>query len=545
VTRPSWDAIVVGSGATGGTAALKLTQAGLRVLMLEAGAPVRRKADYGTPPGNVARQLYRHFVSKRQHVQEAHATYWATNPDFFVDDEDNPYTTPPDKPFRWIRGRRLGGRTLTWDGVTPRMSDFELKAASRDGIGPDWPIAHADLAPYYAEIERTLGVWGTREGLEQLPDGDFVGERPLTPAERVFKERVERAFGERKVILSRGLRAARAPGSALSSVSTTIAAAMSTGKLGVRTSSVVSRVLTDTDGRRAIGVEVVDALDLRREEVHAPLVFLCASTIESLRILMASQSRAHPRGIGASSGTLGRYVMDHVASTVYFALPDVRDDGSTRELLGSDSIMVPRWQNLNGVREGYPRGFGMWGGIQRLPIPRALRKQPEVAFGFLCARAETLPDEDNRVELDPVRRDRWGIPAARITCEWKEHDRKVAQAARDAVVEMVEAAGGVVSDLADLVHMPLLGGVFRDIQKEWTCSTPGLFCHEVGGARMGTDPKTSVLDPSCAVWDVPNVYVTDGACWPSCGWQNPTLTMMAVTARACDLAVAALRREGT
>jgi choline dehydrogenase-like flavoprotein len=549
ITRPEpWDAIVVGSGATGGAAARKLTEGGLRVLVLEAGRPVSRLADYGSFFTNGVRLLYRHFVSKRQSVQEAHPTYWATHPDFFVDDEDNPYTTPEGKPFRWIRSRRVGGRSLVWDAVTPRFSDFEFKAASLDGYGPDWPIGHADLAPYYSDLERLLGVHGSREGLAQMPDGEFLAARPMTPAEKIFKERVERRFGDRKVLISRGLQGGRnpAPGEVvpqISSTATTLRAAEATGRLTLRANAVVSRVLVEPDGSRATGVELIDTVTGQVEEVHARMVFLCASTIESLRILMNSKGRAHPAGIGGSSGVFGHYLMDHSAGNVYFYMPDVRDDGGKYELLGSDSIMIPRYQNLGGKREEYLRGFGIWGGIQRLPLPAFLRKHPEMPMGFLCGRSETLPHFDNRVELDPNVKDAWGIPAAHIVCEWKEHDLVLAAAARQETQEIVEAAGGKVADVTEIFHTPFVSAHIGRMQKEWKLSTPGMFVHEVGGARMGTDPKTSVVDAYCRTWDTPNVYVTDGACWPTSGWQNPTLTEMAVTGWACDHAVRELRGE--
>src|SRR5262249_31499782 len=467
---------------------------------------------------------------------KSHPTYWATNPDFFVDDVDNPYTTPPDKPFRWIRTRRVGGRSLVWDAVTPRFSDFDFKAASRDGVGPDWPISHADLAPYYAELERFLGVHGSREGLPQIPDGEFRDPRPMTPAERIFKERVERSFADRKVIISRGLFARRPPdpGEAISRISspaTTLRAAEETGRLTLRAGAIVARVLVEADGARATGVEFVNAESGKTEEARARLVVLCASTLESVRILLNSRSREHPGGIGASSGVLGRYLMDHSAGNVYFYLPRVPATGGPYEPLGSDSSMIPRYQNLGEKREAYLRGFGLWGGIQRLPVPSFLRRHPEVAFGFLCARSETLPHPDNRIEIDPHLRDRWGIPAARISCEWKEEDLTLARAARQAAREIVEAAGRVCAEATALVYTPGVTGHIRKMQKEWTLSTPGMFVHEVGGARMGSDPRASVVDPTCRCWEVPNLLVTDGACWPTSGWQNPTLTEMAVTAR--------------
>jgi choline dehydrogenase-like flavoprotein len=544
-----WDVIVVGSGATGGAAARKLTEGGLRVLVLEAGHPIASASDYGSFFTNGIRTLYRHFVSGRQDVQKAHPTYWATHPDFFVDDRDNPYTTPEGKPFRWIRTRRVGGRSLIWDAVTPRFSDFDFKAAARDGYGPEWPITHADLAPYYADLERFLGVHGSRAGLAQMPDGEFLDARPMTPAEAVFKERVERQFGDRKVLISRGLHGGRnpAPGQLapkISSTATTLRAADATGRLTLRPNSIVSRILVEQDGRRATGVELIDAVTGEIEEVSARVVFLCASTIESLRILMNSQSSAHPRGIGASSGVLGHYLMDHSAGNVYFVMPDVRDDGIKYDLFGSDSIMIPRYQNLGSKREEYLRGFGIWGGIQRLPVPGFLRKNPEVPFGFLCGRSETLPHFDNRVELDPDVKDKWGLPAAHIVCEWKEGDLALAAAARRETQEVVEAAGGKVVGVTDVFHTPFVGSHIQRMQKEWKLSTPGMFVHEVGGARMGSDPSTSVLDPYCRAWDTPNVYVTDGACWPTSGWQNPTLTEMAVTGRAADHAVRELRGNG-
>jgi choline dehydrogenase-like flavoprotein len=537
-----YDAVVVGSGATGGVAAKRLAERGLRVLVLEAGKHPEELGGYRDPVRSTARKIARHVLSRRQPIQSLHTAYWTTNPNFFVDDLDNPYGTPKDKPFRWIRGRVAGGRTLTWDGVTPRLSDFELTAATRDGVGVDWPIHHEDLAPYYAQLERYFGILGHRDGLPQLPDGCFVGAGALTASEQVFRERLAREMPERSVIVSRGLGAGRRPGrgeahSKLSNLTTTLQDALRTGRVQMRTDAVASRVLLGRGAARAAGVEYVDAASGIFHFARSQLVFLCASTLESVRILLNSATPDRPGGLGSDSGALGRYVMDHVASNLYFQLPDVPSDGARRPLRGGDALMIPRFTNLGRQDASHLRGYGMWGGIDRIPLPGVVRRAPGEAFGWLSTRGEVLPSHDNHARLDDALADRWGIPCLRISCEWKENDLALARAARKAAIEIIECVGGEVAPLSSWLLTPLVGEQVRRIEREWRISTPGLVVHELGGARMGADPRGAVLDPSCALWDVPNVYVTDGACWPSSGWQNPTLTEMAVTLRAVDRAI--------
>jgi choline dehydrogenase-like flavoprotein len=535
-----WDAIVVGSGATGGAAAWKLTARGKRVLVLEAGKPTSPSEHRPRFLRNSATALWRHWTG-RQHTQRHHPTYWATNPDFFVDDVANPYSTPDDMPFRWIRGGRVGGRTLTWDAVTPRLSDFEFKAASDDGFGIDWPICHDDLDPYYAELETLFDVFGTREGLPQLPDGVFSGQKQLTPGELHFKKKAEAYFGDRRVIVSRGVNAERSPEkgahfSKITSIRTTLQRALDTGLLTIRANARAAKVLVEGTRERADGVEWIDTQTGEVHRARAKLVFLCASTIESVRILLNSRTSAHAQGLGGNSGHLGHYLMDHSAGNVYFTLPDVREDGGPYEFSGCASILVPRYQNLGQRTHPYLRGFGIWGGIQRMPVPNILRRDRNVAFGFLCGRSEVLPHRENRVELSSTK-DRYGVPVPHITCAWKEADVQLAAAARADTEDMVRCAGGVPGMVTDHFYTPFVKDFMRQIQKEWTISTPGMFVHEVGGARMGKDPSESVVDPYCAVWGVGNVFVTDGACWVTSGWQNPTLTEMAITLRACDHAL--------
>ncbi len=522
-----WDAIVVGSGPNGSTAAKYLTENGLNVLLLEAGPKTTPAKAYGSFVTNGLKQLGRHFFSKRQEMQKSHPTYWATNPDLFVDDLDNPYTHPSDKPFRWIRGRQLGGRSLTWDAVTPRFSDFEFHAARQDGFGPDWPISHSDLDPYYSQLERLLGVHGSKDALPQMPDGDFLDPRPMTAAEQAFKERVETAGGP-PVLISRGLCATRSPTQPLSTLSNMLALAQQTGRLTIRSDAVVSKVLGDR-------VEFIDRETLESEQVQGRVIFLCASTLETVRIMLNSQ-------LGGQSGVLGRYIMDHSAGNVYFYMPEMGRNQERHALLGSDSILIPRYQNLGKQDSDHLRGFGIWGGIGRLPVPGFLHKHRDAAIGFLCARSETLPFEDNRIELHPTLKDKWGIPAAHISHAWHPEDIAIAAAGRKAALEIVESAGCVPANVTDLFHTPLVKGHIDKMQKEWTLSTPGMFVHEVGGARMGEDPKTSVVNPWGQVWESKHVFVTDGACWPTSGWQNPTLTQMAITARACEHAVGELKR---
>jgi choline dehydrogenase-like flavoprotein len=368
----------------------------------------------------------------------------------------------------------------------------------------------------------------------------------MSPAELALKAVVEERYPERRVIVSRGIRAARHAEqgedySRLSSLGTTLKGAAATGRLTLRADALVARLLIDDVTGRASGVEYIDRKTGALHACHARIVVLCASTIETVRILMATTSKAHPNGVGASSGLLGRGLMDHIVSCVYFITPEVKEQGGF-SLLGSDSIVIPRWQNLEKQDHSFLRGFGIWGGIERMPFPAALKKTDGASLGFLCAMGETLPHDDNHMRLDTTVKDRWGLAVPHISCEWTENDIAVSRASREAATEMIVAAGGVPGRLTEFVRTPLLTDFTNKMNEEWTRTTPGLFVHEVGGARMGEDPKTSVTNPTCQVWDAPNVILGDGATWVSSGWQNPTLTEMAICARACASAVDQLKR---
>ena len=536
------DAIVVGSGAAGGWAAKELTEAGLQVLLLEAGHRPRPPA----PAGRAwATRLWRH-ARGAQRVQELHPIYWDKDPDLFVNDDAQRYETAAGRPFAWIRGRQLGGRTLLWGGVTLRLSDYELQAAGRDGYGPAWPIRYRDLAPYYDRVERFLGIHGTAEGLPQLPDGLFAGARPLTVAERGVAGGVAAAWPERRMIPSRGLAVVQHGRAAtrLSSVGSTLAAALATGRLQIRTGAAVSHLIPDGRGAGAGGVAFVDAASGAARAARARLIVLCASTIETVRILLTTREE-HPELTVDESACLGRYLMDHVLTGNVVEVDGVPYQAPAPRT-GADSFLVPRFQNLDaaasaGSSEPFLRGYGLWGAIQRHGFAG---RRGRAARGFVVGHGEMLARAGNRVELQDAR-NADGLRRVRIDCAWGDNERKMHAAMQASIEEVMRAGGGRTRALfGAMAGLPGLLGLPARLERLWSAAPPGAYAHEVGGARMGSDPSDSVVDARNRCWALPNVLVTDGACWPTCGWQSPALTIMAVTARACALAVADLRGGG-
>jgi choline dehydrogenase-like flavoprotein len=538
------DAIVVGSGASGGVAALALAQAGLQVLVLEAGPELSAPRAFGSEPRNSLKRLGA-VSSGRQRLAAQHPGYWKANPDLYVDEWQNPYSTPQGHPFLWTRGRQVGGKSLTWGGITLRLSDAEFEAAERDGHGTSWPIRHADLAPYYERLEALLQIHGQCDGLNQLPDptGAPRPALPLTPAEQHLQRCIRRDL-DLPLIPSRGFalrRSSEGPWPRSCSQGGALKAALATGRVQLQSEAVVSHVEVDRRSGRASAVEWVEGRSRQRRRSEAALVVLCASTIESLRLLLHSQQVG---GLEEVSGRLGQGLMDHVSASCFFALPEQPSPGAT-ELSGAGSCFIPNTVNLGdgSTSADFLRGYGLWCGIQRFDPPQLLKRQRQAAVGFLIGHGEVLSRPENRVSLHPQRCDAWGIPIAHIDCRWSTNEHRMVQHMQQRMQAVVASGGGQIAPLADLFVMPLIEPLVRgSLAMAPGAAPPGYYIHELGGAPMGHVESDGVLNRWNQFWRTPNLLVCDGSAWPSAGWQSPTLTTMALSWRACEHAAAALKR---
>jgi choline dehydrogenase-like flavoprotein len=556
----TFDAIVVGSGISGGWAAKELTEKGLRTIVLEAGRPIDPAVDYVEhvlPWEKRYRGMgNRKQVERYQPIQRHTGACDEWSSKFFVNDLDNPYSFPEDKPFYWIRGRQVGGRSIMWGRCVYRWSDLDFTANAREGYGVDWPIRYNDLAPWWSYVEKFVGIQGRRENLPQVPDGEFQTPWPLNAAEQKSRDILLTKFGGERVITNARLAVLTedhggrqkchlcghcARGcitlSYFSSINSTLPAARKTGRLTLRPFSVVHSVIYDPVKRRATGVRVIDANTKQMFDVNAKVIFLNASAMESTRILLNSATPEFPNGLGSSSGELGHNLMDHImdggaSGTLPFAT-DRREVGNR-----PDAIYVPRFRNVKTKHPDFLRGYGFEGRAFR---PGWERGSGMPGFGASFKKSltgdlgpwvmdfggfgEMLPRHENYVALDPHLVDAWGIPALRVNCTYSENEKKMQEDMVVSATEMLEALGAT------------------DIRPYKEDNPPGLVIHETGTARMGRDPKTSVLNAHNQVWDAPNVFVTDGACMPSTANQNPSITYMALTARAADYAHQLLNRR--
>jgi len=552
-----YDAIVVGSGISGGWACKELTEKGLKVLCLERGKNIEHIKDYVN--ATKAPWQYPHRGGRTRAMEEEYPILKRDYPlneknlDYWASDKDSPYTEV--KRFDWFRGYHVGGRSLMWGRQSYRHSDLDFEANAKEGIAVDWPIRYAEISPWYDYVEKHAGINGSHEGMPQLPDGQFLPAMPLNCGEQMVADKANKIFGpHRRIIPGRSANLTQPHdgrsqcqyrnacwlgcpyGAYFSTQSSTLPHAAKTGNLTLKPFAIVSEVIYDKDKKRATGVRVMDAQSKQVTDYKAKIIFLCASTINSTWLLLRSANDVWPGGLGSSSGELGHNLMDH-----HFRV------GAQGKLEGLDDkyyfgrrpngFYIPRYRNLFGDKRQYLRGFGYQGGAGREDWGRAVAELG-VGGAFKDAMAmpgqwtigatafgEMLPDHRNTISIDKNKTDAWGMPVIAIDCMIRENENTMRRDMQVDMAELLNACG--VKDV-----MVYDGGYF-----------PGMGIHEMGTARMGRDPKTSVLNPHNQVWDAPNVFVTDGSCMTSAACVNPSLTYMALTARAADFAVNELKRQ--
>lgn len=550
-----YDAIVIGSGISGGWAAKELCEKGLKTIMLERGKDIRHKLDYPEANredwdhphrgGRTQEMIKNYPVLKRDYpLNERNLDWWAS-------DKDSPYTET--KRFDWFRGYHVGGRSLLWGRQSYRWSDLYFEENLKEGIGVDWPVRYKELEQWYSYVEKFAGISGSKEGLPELPDSEFLPPMDMNCVEKDVAARIKDHYkGMRKMIIGRNAHATiplngrqcmyrdkcwfGCPfGGYFSTQSATLPAATATGNLTLRPWSIVTKILYDKDSKKATGVEVLDAETNKTYEYRAKIIFLNASTLNSTWIMMNSATDIWPDGLGSSSGELGHNLMDHHLGVYAFGEAEGYDDKYTFGRR-ANGVYVPRYRNFFGDKRDYVRGFGYQGGGSREGWSReiaeyniggeykdALLEPGGWTFG-IGGFGEILPYHDNKVTLDKTKTDKWGLNILNFDCELKENERKMRKDMKEDAQEMLEAAG------------------LKNVKAYDGDGTPGRGIHEMGTARMGHDRKTSVLNKWNQVWDAPNVFVTDGSFMTSAACQNPSLTYMAFTARAANHAVEELKK---
>jgi len=556
----SYDAIVVGTGISGGWAAKELCENGLKTLVLERGRMVKHIEDYVTKDKDPwdfpnAGQPTKEDVRKQEKQNRTGYTTKADSKMWFVNDLEHPYNET--KRFDWMRGYHVGGRSLQWGRHSYRWSDIDFTANRREGVAVDWPVRYKDIAPWYSKVENFIGVCGEPLGLPQLPDSEFLPMMPLNCGEQHFREKVAEHFDGRVVTAGRVAHLTGTKqfdgrskcqfrnrcirgcpfGAYFSSLSSTLPAAEKTGKMTLRPDSIVHEVIYDSATKKATGVKIIDRLTKEAHEFKAKVIFLCASAIASTSILMQSKSDRFPNGMGNDSDQLGRNIMDHHlgvgASGKIEGFEDKYYQGRK-----PNGIYIPRFRNLGGDtnRTEYKRGFGYQGGASRenwedtvselshgAALKDAILKPGGWRFG-MTGFGEVLPYEENRFTLDYDKKDAWGLPTVTFDAEFKENEWNMRKDMKESAVAMLEAAG------------------MKDVKPYDRPGALGLGIHEMGTARMGRDRKTSVLNGNNALHDVTNVYVTDGSFMTSSSCVNPSLTYMAFSARAANHAAEQLKK---
>jgi choline dehydrogenase-like flavoprotein len=553
-----YDAIVVGSGISGGWAAKELCEKGLKTLVLERGRQVEHLKDYPTMISNPWEMPHRNQIQREDKLENPVVNrcyaYKEDTAHFFVKDSEHPYQQ--EKPFDWVRGYQVGGKSLIWARQTQRWSKYDFEGPGRDGFAVDWPIRYDDVAPWYSHVERFVGISGNYDGLDTLPDGEFLPAWEMNCVEKEIQKRIFDAYGDRKFVIGRcahltqpkDVHLAQGRGQCMarnqcyrgcpfggyfSSNSSTLPHAAKTGNLTLRPDSVVHSLIWDEQKGKVTGVRVMDRITKVATEYFAKVIFLNASALNTNLILLNSTSNRFTEGLGNDSGVLGKYIAFHNYRGSMSGSFDGFEDSyySGRR---PTAVMLPNFRNVKKQEMDFQRGYmsfytaarAGWGGARDMPFGADFKEANSVPGPwsvYMMMQGETIPKESNLVSLSPDKRDEWGIPQLRIKVGYDENDEKLLKDFLEQGEEMLTKAG------------------CTNIRKSDSRQAPGLDIHEMGGVRMGRDPKTSILNGFNQMHLAPNVFVTDGACMTSTGTQNPSITYMALTARAVDYAVKELK----
>ena len=554
-----YDVIVIGSGMTGGWAAKEFTEKGYETLVLERGRDVKHIKDYTTTnkaPWEYKHRNYdTHQIKEDYHMQHQKYNFDASSMNYFVKDKDHPISIAEGKTGRWFRGYQTGGRGLLWGRGSYRMSNLEFGANIKDGNGTDWPIRYKDLEPWYDYVEAFIGISGSKENLAHYPDGNFLPPFGMNSGEKNAKYKLEKHYKNRILTVNRVAHLTKIKpgqfkgrnecqsrfmchtgcpfGAYFNSNSSTLPAAFETGKLTLKNHTIVESIIYDEETNKVVGVRVINSETLEKSEYFAKVIFLCASSLASTSILFHSKTEKFSNGLANSSGVLGHYLMDHH-----------KNIGGTGTMRGLENkyyrghrptgVVIPRFRNVKKQDSDFLRGYGVAGSAYRVGInPNQIGigkdfkeklTQPGTWKMGLYAYGECLPYYENKVELDKSKKDKWGLSLIKISAEFKENEMKMRKDMKEQVREMLEVIG--LDNISVYEGSHIVGD-----------ST-----HLMGTARMGKDPKTSVLNAYNQTHDIPNLFITDGSCMPSISYMSPTLTFMALTARACDYAIKEMKK---
>ena len=541
INKP-YEIIIVGSGATGGMAALTMAKAGVRALVIERGPELEIKQANGTEPCNMIRRLIGVTTGNYQN-QPQHPGFWKSNPLLYANKKANPYTHPPKAPFMWTQGNQVGGRSLTWGGITLRLAHEDFEASKDKEYNLEWPISYKDLESHYSEIENFLKIYGNKDDLNQLPNGEYIGKIPFTESEEMFASNVKEKLNL-PFINSRGFGANndKSKWPRYSSLGSTLKEAVSLGKVEILSDHLVEKLVLNKDRKSAKSVIIVNQKNGERSELKSKLIILCASTIQTIRILLSSEESNNSNGLIDPSNSLGKNLMDHISTCRFFTVPidknltNYSKKTNDHLLSGAGSFFIPIGRNQS-TKNNFIGGYGIWGGIDRFEPPDVLKKYKDTKTGFLIGHGEVMPNYKNTVSLSKSK-DIYDISIPHISIVWRENEKRMVKEMNRMIELIINSGNGKIIPANEIVNIPFTKQILnKSVAIKKDAPPPGYYIHEVGGAPMGNNKEKSVVDKWNRLWECSNVLVVDGACWPTSSWQSPTLTMMAITKRACEKAI--------